>query len=161
MKKPEKVTPLRWLYAVLGKIRTAILHLTLIRIVSGLQGTFFAIVLKRVIDAGVEKNSHQFFIQLVALLAVALLGVVLSVLGSYCEEKSKAQLERRFRSSSVPSPIRTGCASDKCACGTGLYVAIYAIYPGARWDRSYAVFCPVPKETDGTSQNCAASQWGC
>ncbi len=97
MKKPEKVTPLRWLYAVLGKDRTAVLQLMLIRTVSGLQGTFFAVVLKHVMDAGVEKNLHRFFIQLVALLAVALLGVVLSFLGSYYEEKSKAQLEHRFR----------------------------------------------------------------
>ena len=59
MKKHGKTTPLRWLYAVLEKDRISILYLTLIRIASGLQGTLFAIVLKLVIDAGVEKDSYR------------------------------------------------------------------------------------------------------
>ena len=88
---------LKWVFSALGSAKKWVILLSVVRILQGLETTFFAIALKNVIDSATSGNNDAFLYNAILLGILVLFAVILNTLGNYWEEKGKANLEKRFR----------------------------------------------------------------
>lgn len=87
----------RWLWTALGRERLWVPLLLLVRALQGLEGTFFALELRNVIDCAVSGVGDAFLSHALVLCALVLGAMALYALGWYGEQRSRALVERRLR----------------------------------------------------------------
>ena len=141
-----KLSPVRWIYSVIHKDAWRIVLLTLIHMAQGAAGVTFAFALRNVVDAAVEgakTGSHRlFWWQFAALCGLVIVMVLLRAFSRHVDEKTRARLEKRFRSRIFSQLLRRSYAGvtavhsgewiNRLTSDTGVVVSATAqILPGA------------------------------
>lgn len=88
-----KNSTLKWLYGVTGKQKRGIMLLLLVQVLLGLMSVFYALFLKNIIDAAVEKNRWGFLSGMAMLVSLVVLQIVLRAVVRWLEELSRSSIE--------------------------------------------------------------------
>lgn len=88
---------LRWLWRILGQGKKWIFLLIFVKILQGIEGAFFALELRNVIDAAVGGQKNAFFIHLFVLGILVISAIFLNTLGQWWAVKSVTLVEQNLR----------------------------------------------------------------
>ncbi len=92
-----KQNALRWLWDVPGKKKLNILALTLVQVLHGASGVFYALLLREVVDAAAGRDGSGFRRSLALLVGLVILQLALRALIRWLTELSKSSLENTFK----------------------------------------------------------------
>ena len=95
--KHNQIVPLRWCSEVIGKRKIYILGLLILQILLGGSSILYAMLLRNLIDAAVEKNVPVFKSNVVYFFVLLIFQIVISALGRYLAEQSRSSMENRFK----------------------------------------------------------------
>lgn len=93
-----KNTTNQWLWSVPGEKRWYILSLTLVQSIHGGSGVVYALLLRSVVDAAVDRNKAEFWRFLLLTVALVAMQLALRAVIRWLTELSKSTLENRFKS---------------------------------------------------------------
>lgn len=101
---------LKWISNIIGKNKIWIILLTLVQSVQGVLGVVFALSLREVIDSAVAKNSTHMMKDIIILCIVVTCMITSIALNKYFDEKTRARLEKEFRSKIFSKLLRRSYA---------------------------------------------------
>ena len=93
-----KNSTLKWLFSVPGGKKLNILFLILVQALHGASGVFYALLLRRIVDAAVDHNSAGFWRGIVLTVLLVAAQLALRAVLRWLTELSKADFENAFKS---------------------------------------------------------------
>jgi len=96
-KKNSDLNALKWIIEVLGSDIKYVWYLTIVKCGLGVEGTVFALVLKRVTNCALNKDMVGLYHNLKVIIGIVLIAIVCYVLSIYLKEAGNAHIEKRFR----------------------------------------------------------------
>lgn len=89
---------LKWIWKVSGQEKKWIFLLILINALQGMEGTLFALELRKVIDYVVNRQINSFLFRLTVMGILVLSAIALNATGQWWMAKSKTLIEKRYAS---------------------------------------------------------------
>ncbi len=106
-----KNSTLKWLYEVTGKKKAGIMLLLLVQMVLGLMSVFYALFLRNIIDAAVEKDRLEFFTGMAMLVGLVVLQIALRAVVRWLEELSRSSVENILKNRLFSTLLKKDYAS--------------------------------------------------